>query len=152
VVIAYLKALPPVDNVLPQKQLGWVARYYVLTTPDLLSAATIDHNAPPPDAPEPGLTVEYGSYLAVSCGFCHGEDLAGGLEPGAGLNLTPAGDLGNWTEEDFIRALRTGYRPDGRQLKRDLMPWDRIGEMSDLELRAIWLYLQSLPPVQTASR
>jgi hypothetical protein len=41
--------------------------------------------------------------------------------------------------------MRTGKRPDGYELKEP-MPWQILGKMTDGELRAIWLYLQSLPP------
>jgi hypothetical protein len=34
--------------------------------------------------------------------------------------------------------------PYGRQLDEE-MPWKYFGQMSDEELRAMWLYLQSLP-------
>jgi hypothetical protein len=65
-------------------------------------------------------------------------------------NLTPDGRLGNWTEEAFITTIRTGVTPDGRQLNSEFMPWPSIGKLDDDELRAVWLYLESLPPRQTA--
>jgi mono/diheme cytochrome c family protein len=147
--IAYLKSLPPVDNEQPDIYIGPMARLFILQDPSLIPAQVIDHAGPRPPAPEPGVTVEYGRYLALVCQFCHGEDLSGSAEPGAGLNLTPAGNLGNWSEADFIHAIRTGVTPEGRQLDPTLMPWDRLAQLSDEELKAIWLYLQSLPPVET---
>jgi len=145
--IAYLKSLPPVDNVVPEQRLGSLARLYLLTTPSLLPASLIDHQAPRPPAPEPEVSADYGAYLATTCKFCHGPDLAGGETPGAGLNLTPGGNLGQWTEGGFIQAIRTGVTPDGKELDRELMPWEQIAGMSDDELKAIWLYLRTLPPV-----
>jgi hypothetical protein len=61
-------------------------------------------------------------------------------------NLTPDGatGLGDWTEADFIRALREGKRPDGSSLSPQ-MPWMAFGQMNDTELKALWLYLQSVP-------
>jgi mono/diheme cytochrome c family protein len=147
-IIAYLQSLPPVDNELPDKQIGLMGRLIILQEPSLLPAQQIDHDAPRPPVPEPAVTAEYGRYLSMSCQLCHGEDLAGSDEPGAGLNLTPAGDLYDWTEADFIRTMRTGVTPEGDNLNPDLMPWKRIGEMNDEELRAIWLYLQTLSPVE----
>ena len=64
------------------------------------------------------------------------------------MNLTPAGDLGHWTEADFLKAIRTGTTIDGKALNPDLMPWRMIGKMTDDELKAIWLYLQTVPPVE----
>lgn len=151
-IIAYLKSLPPIDNELPKRRLGILARFYILTEPSLLPASIIDHDEERPSAPEPGVTVAYGEYLATTCRFCHGEDLSGGQTPGAGLNLTPGGDLGGWTRSDFIQAIRTGITPEGEELDRELMPWNQIREMSNEELSAIWMYLQTLPPVPTASQ
>jgi hypothetical protein len=64
------------------------------------------------------------------------------LPPAA--NLTPAG-LGSWTENDFVRALREGRRPDGSAIN-EFMPWRSYASMSDLDLKALWLYLRSVPP------
>ena len=146
-VIAYLKGLPPVDKVVPKERLGLLARVFILTTPSLLPANLIDHQAPRPPAPEPGVNAAYGEYLATTCKFCHGADLAGRDAPGAGLNLTPGGNLGHWTESGFIQAIRIGVTPDGEELNQELMPWDKIAGMSDDELKAIWLYLRTLAPV-----
>ena len=91
------------------------------------------------------MTAEYGKYLTVACRECHGPDLTGRPSVvGGGKNLTQTGDLGNWTEHDFMRALKTGYTPEFYQLDPDLMPWRRMGQLSDDEIRAIWLYLESL--------
>ncbi len=121
----------------------------LLSDPSLLAAEVIDHDAARPASPEPGVTVEYGRYLSASCTVCHGEDFAGGSGAGAGLNLTGGGDLASWTEDDFLTTLRTGVTPLGDRLNPELMPWERISQMTDDELRAIWLYLQTLTAVQT---
>jgi hypothetical protein len=52
-----------------------------------------------------------------------------------------------WSEEDFITALRTGVTPSGHVLS-EAMPWRYVGQMTDEELQAIWLYLQSLPALE----
>jgi mono/diheme cytochrome c family protein len=149
--IAYLKSIPPVDNQLPPDSVGPLTRVFILLEPSLLPAQVIDHQAPRPPSPAPEVSLEYGSYLAVACTVCHGENLSGGLGAGSGLNLTSGGDLANWTEEDFIETLRTGYTPSGKLLDGELMPWGRIGQLSDDEIKAIWLYLKSIPSVESAS-
>ncbi|NIW44030.1 MAG: hypothetical protein GWN30_04445, partial [Gammaproteobacteria bacterium] len=63
------------------------------------------------------------------------------------LNLTPGGELKGWSEADFINTIRTGVTVDGRTLN-EVMPWRYIGQMTDEELQAIWLYLQSIPPLE----
>ena len=91
----------------------------------ILSAEVIDHTAPRPPVVAKGPTVDYGRYLASkSCMGCHGEGLSGGPVPGVPpdppqpRNQTPDKEtgLGNWSQEDFIRALREGQRPDGTAL------------------------------------
>lgn len=66
-------------------------------------------------------------------------------------NLTPANSgIGNWTEEQFGRALREGkYKglPNGRSLLPP-MPWPNYTELTDDEVSAIFAYLQSIRPVE----
>lgn len=152
VLIAYLKTLPPVDNQPAETSIGPLGRtLYLAGQIPLVPAELIDHDAPRPSAPPPGLTIEYGQYLAVGCAGCHGQTYAGGPIPGGppdwppAANLTPAGNPGNWTEADFINTLRTGVTPEGNELNPEYMPWPTFGKMTDDELKAIWLYLQSLP-------
>jgi len=143
-VIAYLRSLPPVDRELPERKLGLLYRISVLLDPSLIPAEVIDHSAVHPPAPASGITVEYGRYLTRACTICHKDNLAGGPSAGAGLDLTRAGDLPNWTEAEFRHALRTGERPRGADLDPKLMPYQLLGKMTDAELAAIWLYLQTL--------
>jgi len=154
--IAYLKSLPPVDNELPGTNPLPLGRVMLAlgqlppeaTVPDV---TMIDHDGPRPVAPQPSVTIEYGQYLAHVCTVCHGPHFNGGtirtdaeyLAP----NLTPGGEVAYWSEEDFIATLRTGMTPGGKQLK-DVMPWKYFGQMTDDELKAVWLYLQSLPALE----
>jgi mono/diheme cytochrome c family protein len=65
-------------------------------------------------------------------------------------NLTPDPDtgLGTWTAEQFIAALRTGrHQGKGRPILPP-MPWSQINKMTDDDLRAVFAYLQSIPPVR----
>ncbi len=149
ILIAYMKTLPPVDRQLPELTIGPMGRFFVLQEPNLLPASILDHNAPPPADPPPGVNLEHGKYLAILCSLCHAEDLSGGPNASAGLNLTPAGDLGSWAEEDFIDTMRTGVTPEGETLDPIEMPWKTFGKFSDDELKALWLYLESLPPTET---
>jgi cytochrome c553 len=149
--IAYLKSLPPVDNEPPKTELGPLGRV-MMTLGQLppeatvADAAVIDHDAPRPVAPQPGVTVEYGMYLARTCTLCHGSELNGQtiFDGSVALNLTPGGEMKGWSEEDFITTMRTGVTPSGHQLK-SVMPWKYFGQMTDDELKAVWMYLQSLP-------
>jgi mono/diheme cytochrome c family protein len=146
--IAYLQSLPPRNGQWPERKLGPLARPFLVFFPgEMLPAAVIDHEARP-DAPTPGVTVAYGRYLvSLACVECHKEDLGGGSEPGEGMNITTGGNLGHWTEADFIKTLRTGRTPEGEFLETTYMPQGRLRHLTEDELRAIWLYIQSLPPV-----
>jgi cytochrome c553 len=65
-------------------------------------------------------------------------------------NLTPdkATGLGGWTEEMFIQTLRTGrHAGTGRPLLPP-MPWRWAGQLSDADLKAIFAYLRTIPPIK----
>jgi mono/diheme cytochrome c family protein len=143
-IIAYLESLPPIDNELPDRELGLLSYLTLLTDASLIPAETIEHSALRPAAPEPNVSVEYGKYLATACTICHGPDLEGGPTAGAGLDLTQSGDLAEWTEVEFMETLRNGITPRGEELDPRLMPWKRVGNLTEDELSAIWLYLQTL--------
>ncbi|MGE0705824.1 MAG: diheme cytochrome c-553 [Vicinamibacterales bacterium] len=67
-------------------------------------------------------------------------------------NLTPdvATGLGSWTEDMFIQTIRDGkHQGVGRPLLPP-MPWQMIRVMTDDDLKAVFAYLQSLPPVANA--
>jgi len=108
-----------------------------------------------------------GEYLAKAggCVGCHTEEkkdavaYAGGRELktpfGAfyGPNITPhpQAGIGRWTEADFIRAMRLGDRPDGKNYF-PAFPYPSFTKTSDPDLRDIWAYLRSLPPSARANQ
>lgn len=114
--------------------------------------------------------VERGRYLAaiMACGGCHtGGNLMGkpdparylagsevGFElPGLGIfyppNLTsdPETGLGQWSKDEIVSAVRTGVRPDGRELA-PIMPWRMYRNLTDEDAWALAAYIKSLPPVR----
>ncbi|MBI5470950.1 MAG: diheme cytochrome c-553 [Ignavibacteriae bacterium] len=67
-------------------------------------------------------------------------------------NLTPDVEtgIGSWTEDMFIRAIRTGKdMGEGRQILPP-MPWQLIGKATDADLKAMFAYLKSLPSIKNA--
>ena len=154
-VLAYIRSLPPVDNQPDPSQLSPTGFIIMNLTREItfLPAELIPADQAPPRAPDPGLTVEFGAYLALSCPVCHGLGLSGGEIPGfppewpAAGNLTsgPGGRLLTWGESGFIEIMRRGEK-HGRALHPDYMPWTSYRHMTDLELKALYLYLLSLPP------
>ncbi len=64
-------------------------------------------------------------------------------------NITPdtATGIGSWTLDTFEKALREGkFMGSGRNLLPP-MPWQAIGHLNDEDLKAMFTYLQSIPPV-----
>ncbi|MCX6050328.1 MAG: c-type cytochrome [Chloroflexi bacterium] len=151
--VAYIKSLPPVDSAPRPRQVGPLGRILLVgELVPVLPAEHINHTAPRPQVVTKGATAAYGEYLAKTCAGCHGQGLSGGPIPGMPAdppyprNLTPdvATGLGSWTEADFFQAIREGKRPDGTTLST-AMPWQAFKVMTDEELRALWLYLGTVP-------
>ena len=156
--IAFLRSIPPINRARGPVSPGPVAHALIALGQLKVSAEVIDHSAPRLARIEATPTSEYGAYLAASCMGCHGSNLSGGRIPGtppdwpASANLTPhaSGRLASWSESDFVTVLRTRKRPDGTEL-HPLMP-AVYSQLTDVETRALWLYLQTLPPVATGQR
>jgi len=108
-----------------------------------------------------------GEYLVaiMGCGDCHtpgtfygapdmnrmlsGSEIAWVGPWGAvyAKNLTPdSTGLGAWGEDEIVNALRSGLRPDGRQLA-PIMPWADFSHLTDQDAYAIAAFLKSIPPV-----
>ncbi len=104
--------------------------------------------------------VERGRYLARAgnCVSCHtaagGQAFAGGLAfetPFGKLystNITPDPEtgIGNWTEEQFARAVREGVRADGAHLY-PAFPYTAYTKISDEDVSALYAYLKIVKPV-----
>lgn len=99
-------------------------------------------------------TIEYGAYMTRihGCKFCHGEQFNGGIHPDPtappGLNITPKGNIGNWSSDQFIQVMRTGKTPEGKVFNLKFMPFPGIGAHDSLELSALYAYLKTLPPLE----
>ena len=126
-------------------------------------------------APPKADAVAYGRYLVASldCFGCHSESFTkmnvlepeksagymGGGNPLRGeggkeiftANLTadPETGIGSWSEADFVRAVRKGFRPDGRVLS---YPMEPRPELDDEEAAAIYAYLRTIPKIKNPVR
>lgn len=101
-----------------------------------------------------------GAYLfaMAGCAGCHtrrgGTPLAGGREIASPFgvfvspNITPdtATGIGGWTEADFIRAMTLGLSPDERHYY-PAFPYVSYTRMTHDDLRDLWAYLKTIPPV-----
>lgn len=150
--IAYMRSVPGVNNdTLPPRRLYPLARVLHTFGTPLFEGEKIDHSRQVAVAPVPAANLEYGRYIAGSCRFCHGQDLAGkkvGGESGAPPSppIGPTGTPAKWTEEQFFSAMRTGTTPGGWALRNQYMPWKAIGQLTDEELRGLLMYLTSPAP------
>ena len=125
---------------------------------DTLAAYDVDHYKPHAvEPPVEAASVELGRHIAQVCLGCHGANLSGGKiagDPNMPLvaNITPhESGLKGWTEADFFRALREGKRKDGSGILPQ-MPWQAYGQMSDVEIKALWAYLQTVPSSEKGER
>lgn len=152
-IVAYVRSVPPIDRAEPVSRLGPLGRVLVAAgkAKGISEAFEIDHTAKRQAVPTAGPTAEYGQYLVTvgACKICHGPTLSGGEiqgppSPVPAANITPEG-LKAYDEASFFRALREGKRPDGT-LINPVMPWKLTREMNDVEIRAVWNYLQTVPP------
>lgn len=147
--IAYVAQVPAVDNVLPETNLGPVARILSdLGKFPLVPAEMIDHKRTLVKTVKAEVSIEYGKYLSTSCQGCHKETMKGGeaIAPGFPIvaDISSTGNPGKWTEEQFIETLRTGKTPEGKILKPEEMPWPMAKELTDVELKALHKYLKSI--------
>lgn len=161
-IIAYVRSVPGVDNTVPAPEFGPLGKMLLATGKMPLSAmATEAHQAthrrfPPPEEKTP----EFGAHLAGTCVGCHRRDFAGGPIMGGdpswppAKNLTPhAAALGTWSYDDFAKAMKDGRRPDGTTLREPMVMLSSYAkQMKDVELRALWAYLQTLPAVDGEAR
>lgn len=151
--IAYLRQLPAVDHEQAPTRVGPLGRtLFAFGKLPLIEARMIDQHAPHVARLTAAPTAAYGGYLAQMCVSCHGEHLSGGAIPGmppdfpAAANITPddASGIGRWSKADFHAVLREGRRPDGSAVD-PAMPWRATRHFSDVEIDALWAYLNTVP-------
>jgi mono/diheme cytochrome c family protein len=64
-------------------------------------------------------------------------------------NLTPDQNtgLGIWTEDMFMRAIREGRHMGTSRPILPPMPWQAVRNLNDEDLRAVFAYLKTVPPI-----
>ena len=122
---------------------------------------------------EPDTTdkVKWGEYIClykVECYTCHSKDfttddfinpqkskgffgggnkftLPGGSEIRS-MNITMDEEtgIGKWTEDDFVKAVKTGIVPQGQALRPPMKPFVYL---TDSEVKAIYAYLKTIPKI-----
>lgn len=163
-IVSYMRTLPPVKNAVERRDINFLGKAV-----NAFLIRPVGPDGTPPASVPPDSTVSYGKYLAHSvanCVGCHtnrdmktgafiGQPFAGGFEMGSDIipglmfttpNITPdeaTGKMAQWDEESFILRFRAGALEEGT-----VMPWGAYGNMSDVELKALYRYLQTVTPVR----
>lgn len=168
-VVAYIRTLSPIETpAYPETELDFPLNIIVKTIPsDASSTMTL---------PERDDTLNYGKYLvtAAACADCHtpmddkgnrlpGMEFAGGMEfflptgdvvRSANITQSHETGIGAWTEEVFLGKF-FHYRDSLNKMKtvkagelNSIMPWLLMSGMKDEDLKAIYRYLRTVPPVE----
>jgi len=156
-IVVYLRSLPPVRNALPSTEIIFPVKYLIRSVPEPIVAPV-----PPPDLSD---SVKRGAFLVEvsGCTDCHTPQVRGqpivGLEFSGGqifdgpwgsvasANLTPdPSGIPYYDEALFVQTIRTGYVK--ARLLNQFMPWHIYQNMTDDDLKAIFAYLKTLPPVK----
>jgi mono/diheme cytochrome c family protein len=154
-IVVYLRSIAPVRNPLPATRVNFPVNYLIRAVPQPLTSPV---SGPGPQASP----VDRGKYLVtVGCG-CHtladhkgpikgleyagGEYLKGPWGEATSANITPdASGISYYDEGTFIQVMRTGF-VKARKLS-SIMPFGEFANLTDGDLKAIFAYLRTLPPV-----
>ena len=153
-VVVYLKTLPPIRNALPRTEIHFPVKYLIRGVPEPVTGTV------QADLSTPASRGEYLVNLS-SCLDCHTPRKRGRLDSSmkfaggqvfdasgqiASPNITPdATGIGSYTEEKFVKALRTGYV--GKRQLNTVMPWQGYSGQTDEDLKAMYGYLRTVPAV-----
>ena len=152
-IVAFASQLPPVVGPSTEIRLPLPVKalYGAGMIPD--ASEKIDHSLPPGQPVPEGVNDAHGAYVANACVGCHGAKLVGGKIPGAPpdwpaaarLAPGPGSALDRYpSEAQFAAMLKTGKRPDGSTVS-PVMPFMALKELNDVDVRALYLHLKSLP-------
>ena len=143
--IAYLKSLTPVDNSLPETELRSIG--LAMVGAGAFDPANEVHTVAERREIDTSVSIEAkGEYLSsITCTYCHGEDLRGGAPLDPSYPAPPDIVLtGAWPYDVFDKAMRTGESPNNPAINPEHMPWESFKHMTNEEMQALYMYLQSL--------
>ena len=164
-IVSYLRTQPPVHNQVPPHQTTVLGKIIMAT---VLAKPVGPASSPPARSPR-GASLETGRYLVESVGLCwtchtQRSRMSGALTgprfggtKGFDVSEDPTrtwsppnitsdpttGRLGTWTEDQFVARFRMG-----RAIAGSPMPWEGLSHMDEEDLRAMYRYLKSVPPVK----
>ncbi len=163
-IIAYIRQLDPVKKDVPRSKADFPVNYLINTMPQKARFT------PLPSKQDP---LAYGKYLvtAAGCVDCHsktdkgsvvkGTEFGGGMEfagPNGTVrspNITPhkGTGIGTWSKTAFVQRFKA--YADSNRVSANLqatdwntpMPWTMYAGMDEKDLEAIYLYLNSIAPI-----
>lgn len=149
-IVAYVRSVPPVDKPSRRISAGPAIKIFYLLgkAPFVVTAESVDHDAPYKPQPKEVANAALGRYLYDSmCVGCHMPGRKGGTMNGAPPDWPPAASLhpdalGIWTEADFVKTLKTGVNPTGHVLKFPMIA-KYTQHYKDVEVKALWAFLQT---------
>jgi mono/diheme cytochrome c family protein len=156
-VITYIRSIEPVRNVLSKTQIPEVMKGALPPVQPITGAVS---------GPDLSNQVDRGKYLATlgNCVSCHtpmnqqgqpmmemafggGARFKGPWGEVSSANITPdSTGISYYDEQLFIRTLRTGHV--GARKLNYIMPIGYFKNMTDEDLKSIFAYLRTLPPVK----
>jgi mono/diheme cytochrome c family protein len=142
-----------------------LVQFFMMLRPAIVLAAAFLPFVIAPAAAQDAAAIERGKYIytAAGCEGCHtdaknkGEKLAGGralVTPFGtyyGPNITPdkTHGIGNWTDAQFIRALREGVSPSGEHYF-PVFPYTSFSKLTDRDMLDLKAYIFAQPAVARA--
>ncbi|MEP6951897.1 MAG: hypothetical protein ABI863_21590 [Ginsengibacter sp.] len=172
-IIAYLRSddnYVRADNSRAPKSIPSFFTKFLLT---IKAFKPFDYPKEPIPLPDTTNQVTWGRYITLyqyECYTCHSKDFATnnygvpGKSPGffgggnkmyqlngssiSTLNITPDKEtgIGDWTADDFVKAVKTGVVPSGQpSLRYPMIPYINL---TDVELKAIYAYLSTVPSIK----
>jgi len=163
-IVSWLRAQAPVEAKRPHYELGFLGKLVALDF-------TPRREAPPAHVSEGEISVARGKYLAEGPAMCVGchtphDPTAGFARSGAPFsgeadaeedptdpaqeiiapNLTPdpeTGHITSWSEDAFVARFR-----GGRLVKGSKMPWEGFARLTENDVRSLYRYLRTVPPVK----
>ncbi len=171
-IISFLRSdhnwVQPDNTVQPDSKYSFLSKF--LANIKAMKPMPFSHQPIP--EPDTSNIVKWGEYVAlykVECYACHSRDFAtddfinpekskgffgGGNEfkmpdgskmYSRNLTMDEETGIGKWTEEDFVRALKTGVVPDGQPALRP--PMKPYTDLTNGEAKAIYAYLKTIPKI-----
>jgi mono/diheme cytochrome c family protein len=150
--IAYLKQIPHVDHETGETKMTSFGKVLLALGAfgETHSANILDHSKPAGADVIKGANKEYGKYLIAitGCKSCHQGNLKGGKHPDPNSppvpDITSSGNLGHWSQSQFINTMYSGTTPENKVLDKKYMPYLAFSGLEEDDLKAIQLYLSSL--------